>query len=663
LLLNPGWQVLTPPLIPEELGEGLVGLAEVAGEDVQFGAVFGDGAASDLDAAGDELLDQFLVGEGFGTVLIGDELVEDGLHRGVGHGIAGGGLEAGGEEVFHVEHPLWGEHVLAGDGAADGGFVDADDFGDLDHGHGAEMGDAMFHEVALALHDFLGDAGDGVLALVDALDEEFPGADFFPDVFANLGRGFGLAEEILVGVADPEVGDVVGVGGDDEFVTIAGDGDLGDDEGIVIRGDGEAGAWIEEGDVFGGFLGFTGGDAEVTGDFGEPTFAEGFEVVLEDAVFEGLCLVGTFELEHEALAQIAGADAGRVEGLDDLEDGLDLVRGDAGGEGEFVAAGLEVAPVIDVADDHFGDLALGGIELGEPDLFEEFLLEGGLGDEGIEHELPTFLLVGIRTAAGTAGGKVIAPFLVELEDLLEFVVEGLVGFARRLLGGGIEPEFWGRFGGIGGGGGLFTPGFALLGGDFGDGGFLEDGVLLEFLFDESLEFKDRGLQQREGLLQLGRQNHLLRHALREMESLRHCGVDSTEAAGRYKAGVGIDFALTADCQGKRSRSPRRLVGFRRVLHPTVSIRVRVPHETLGRSWVVVAGFPHASRKASMQRRGVDPLDPAGRCAVGCGVGERGGGWSRGRGALGIPPDSKEGSSVGGAGVGIHRPFHCQSVGE
>lgn len=161
----------------------------MAGEDVELGAVLGDGTPGDLDPPGLELVHEFLVGEGFGLVLVGDEFAEDGLDRGVGHGFPGGCLEARGEEVLHLEDALWGEHVLAGDGAADGGLVDADHLGDLNHGHGLEEGDAVFHEVALAFDDLLGDAGDGVLTLVDALDEEFPGADLLADVFADLAGG------------------------------------------------------------------------------------------------------------------------------------------------------------------------------------------------------------------------------------------------------------------------------------------------------------------------------------------------------------------------------------------------------------------------------------------------------------------------------------------
>lgn len=309
------------------------------------------------------------------------------------------------------------------------------------------------------------------------------------------------------------MGDVVVVGGDHVIVAVPGDGDLGDDEGGVVRGGVTSGAWVELGDVLGGFLGLARGDAEVSGDFWEAAFAEGLEVIAEDPVFEAFLAVSPLQLEHEAFAEVAGADAGRVEGLDGPEDGFDLVRGDAGGEGEFVGAGLEVAVVVDVADDHLGDLAVRRAEFGEADLFEEFLLEGGLGDEGIEHELAPFLVLGGGSVGAGASGVLVAPVLVELEEFLEFLVEGVVGGFGWFLGGGIVLDVGRGFGGVGGGRGLGAADLAFLGGFLGDGGFLEDGVLLEFLFDEGLEFEHGSLQQGEGLLELRRQHHLLRHAL------------------------------------------------------------------------------------------------------------------------------------------------------
>jgi hypothetical protein len=46
--------------------------------------------------------------------------------------------------------------------------------------------------------------------------------------------------------------------------------------------------------------------------------------------------------------------------------------------------------------------------------------------------------------------------------------------------------------------------------------FFEDGILLEFLLDERLEFERGGLQQRQRLLELRRQHQRLRQSLRKL---------------------------------------------------------------------------------------------------------------------------------------------------
>ena len=49
---------------------------------------------------------------------------------------------------------------------------------------------------------------------------------------------------------------------------------------------------------------------------------------------------------------------------------------------------------------------------------------------------------------------------------------------------------------------------------FGDGGFLQNGILLQFLLDQRLQFERGRLQQRQRLLQLRRQHQRLRQPLR-----------------------------------------------------------------------------------------------------------------------------------------------------
>ena len=62
------------------------------------------------------------------------------------------------------------------------------------------------------------------------------------------------------------------------------------------------------------------------GDFRDAPFAQRLHELVDDAVFEGVLLAQAFELEHQAFPQIAGADAGRVEGLNHFEHRRDLLR-------------------------------------------------------------------------------------------------------------------------------------------------------------------------------------------------------------------------------------------------------------------------------------------------------------------------------------------------
>jgi len=60
------------------------------------------------------------------------------------------------EEVAQLENPLWGVGVLVGHRAADGGWMNADLFGDLLDHHRFELVDAAVEKVRLAPHDGTG---------------------------------------------------------------------------------------------------------------------------------------------------------------------------------------------------------------------------------------------------------------------------------------------------------------------------------------------------------------------------------------------------------------------------------------------------------------------------------------------------------------------------
>ncbi|MEY2598792.1 MAG: hypothetical protein RLZZ142_1051 [Verrucomicrobiota bacterium] len=186
--------------VRENGSAGSVLFAHITGEDVELRTVFGNGASGDGDAAFLECLNDFLVAEGVFPVLGLDEFSDLPFDTGVGEGFAVGRLVTRSEEVLHFEHAVGGGHVFSRDGAADGGFVDADGIGDLHHGHGAQGGGTHLEELALSGDDFVGDIGDGLLALVDAFDEELAAADFVADVVLDLVSAVILRHQVLVGI-------------------------------------------------------------------------------------------------------------------------------------------------------------------------------------------------------------------------------------------------------------------------------------------------------------------------------------------------------------------------------------------------------------------------------------------------------------------------------
>ena len=145
------------PLVPAvQALLGRVLAAHGGGGDVHAFAVFGDGAAGDVYALLFEFVGDFLVAEGFGFVFFFDDGLEEGLYASGGLGFAVVVHESGGKEVFECEETLGGLHVFSAGGAGDGGFVYADDAGDVLEFEGADVFDAFVEEFALHVDDGFG---------------------------------------------------------------------------------------------------------------------------------------------------------------------------------------------------------------------------------------------------------------------------------------------------------------------------------------------------------------------------------------------------------------------------------------------------------------------------------------------------------------------------
>ena len=112
---------------------------------------------------------------------------------------------------------------------------------------------------------------------------------------------------------------------------------------------------------------------------------------------------------------------------------------------------------------------------------DEMLLQGLLGGDGIEKELPLFVLILRACAVAARLRHVIAPFVIELRQLIEFLLEIVF---RRLAFRNLTLLF-GRLGQL-----------------------LEDRVSLHFLLDEIAQLEERRLENEQALLQLWRQNLL-----------------------------------------------------------------------------------------------------------------------------------------------------------
>ena len=147
-----------------------------------MGAVFGDGAAGDFVAFGGEGVDEVVVGERVVLVFVVHEVAEDLLDFAGGDFFAFAVLQAFGEEVFEREDAEVGFDPLAVHHAGDGGDVEAGPFGDVLQDHRLQGGFVTVDEVVvLIFDDGPHRAFQGVLALAEGFDEPLRGGDLLAD--------------------------------------------------------------------------------------------------------------------------------------------------------------------------------------------------------------------------------------------------------------------------------------------------------------------------------------------------------------------------------------------------------------------------------------------------------------------------------------------------
>ena len=106
------------------------------------------------------------------------------------------------------------------------------------------------------------------------------------------------------------------------------------------------------------FLHLLHGCLQTARDFRNAPFAQRFHEFAYDAVFQSVLLPVAFQLQQETFAQIASAHPRRMKRLNDLQHLQNLFGPDVGRKRQLVHAGLKIAVIINVPDDHLADLTL-----------------------------------------------------------------------------------------------------------------------------------------------------------------------------------------------------------------------------------------------------------------------------------------------------------------
>ena len=301
-------------------------------------------------------------------------------------------LQALGEEVFEREHAEVRLDPLAVHDAGDGGDVETGALGNVLQDHRLQGGFVPVDEiVVLVLDDGPHRALQGVLALAEGLNEPLRGGNLLAHegggVFLGAVRGvLAVLHDLGVAAIDAELGDGEARHGQDQFTVLVVQPEVGDDllglVGVAVI-DLAAGGRIELLDLVQDGLELVRVQVEAVHQFRELAALELIEPVAEDpdGIGDGRRLLLVLQLDEEAFAEVAGAHAGGLELLDDLEHRLHLFRvgGNARAEGEVVHQGFdvaaEVAVVIQAADDKgsHGPLVIGQVPVAQ--LFLEALRE------------------------------------------------------------------------------------------------------------------------------------------------------------------------------------------------------------------------------------------------------------------------------------------------
>src|SRR6185312_7489458 len=370
-------------------------LSHARREHSQLVAVLGDGAPRNLNAALFQDVDDRLIGERMLRVLLRHELLDlrlDAARRDV---FAGGRREAGREEELERQHPARCLDELLVRHAADGRLVHVDHFGDFAEGERLQVLHPLLEEVALPVDDVVHDLEHRLTPLLDRLDHPVRRIQLAGDELLVLTLELLLVPgDLLIRAAQLEARQVRVVQEDVIAAVDLLDDQVRDD--VVVAGArvDESRLGVELLDLVGRLLHVDRADAEALGDLAPAVIDQLLEAVAHETERHRLLEPRLLELKHEALAQIARTDAGRVEALDDdehlIELGVrvqrqvvDVALDRFGGRcdrvvdrGEQLDGRTgEVAVLVDVANEFVSEERLAGREIEEGDLIEQMVRE------------------------------------------------------------------------------------------------------------------------------------------------------------------------------------------------------------------------------------------------------------------------------------------------
>src|SRR5436305_7885497 len=184
--------------------------ALVRAGDAHVFAVFGNRPPGHLDALRLQDPCDLLVGQGTAGIFFLDEFFDAALQDQQRRSTAFRSLHAFAEEVAQLEYALRCVSVLTGHGTAYRRRMHADFFSHLLDHHRFQLIDTSFEKLLLAGNDRVADLGDGLLALLNILDELDGALVALFDVIARvLVVDTVASDQLLVGRIEPKLGHIL----------------------------------------------------------------------------------------------------------------------------------------------------------------------------------------------------------------------------------------------------------------------------------------------------------------------------------------------------------------------------------------------------------------------------------------------------------------------